>query len=229
MDNNGYLVYIDDVLLPITPSNITTKIKNQNQTISLIDGSEINILESAGLTEIDFTFVIPQITKYPFARYQNNEFKDVFYYTKKLEDLKVNKQPFQFKVIRRSPTGGNLYDTNMTVSIEEYGIVDDVDNGFDVSVNVKLKQYIPYKTKKLVLASTNTNTNTNSNTVAVNTAPPRTTTKTIPDTYVVKAGDTLWAIAKKYLGNGQKYKEIAKLNNITNPNLIYPNQVLRLK
>lgn len=227
MDNNGYIVYIDDVLLPITPSNITMKIKNQNHTISLIDGSEINILESAGLTEIDFTFIIPQITKYPFARYQNNEFKDVLYYTSKLESLKVNKQPFQFKVIRRSPNGGNLYDTNMTVSIEDYDIVDDVDNGFDVSVKVKLKQYIPYKTKKLVLASNKSSSS--SNTVAVNTTPPRTTTKTIPDTYVVKAGDTLWAIAKKYLGNGQKYKEIAKLNNIKNPNLIYPNQVLRLK
>lgn len=224
MASNGYLVYIDDVLLPITPSNITLKIKNQNKTINLIDGSEINILESAGLTEIDFSFVIPQITKYPFARYQNDEFKDVLYYTHKLEQLKLNKQPCQFKVIRRSPTGGNLYDTNMTVSVEDYTITDDVKEGFDVTISVKLKQYIVYKTKKLVIATTNGST-----TITPSQGSSRTNTKTTPDTYVVKSGDTLWAIAKKYLGDGRKYPEIAKLNNIKNPNLIYPNQTLRLK
>jgi len=44
---------------------------------------------------------------------------------------------------------------------------------------------------------------------------------------VVK-GDTLWHIAKKYLGNGARYPEIAKLNNIKNPNLIYPGQVFKI-
>jgi nucleoid-associated protein YgaU len=43
--------------------------------------------------------------------------------------------------------------------------------------------------------------------------------------YVVKKGDTLWAIAKKYLGSGTKYPQIASENNIKNPNLIYPGQV----
>ncbi len=43
---------------------------------------------------------------------------------------------------------------------------------------------------------------------------------------LVKKGDTLWAIAKKYLGSGTKYPQIASENNIKNPNLIYPNQVL---
>ena len=34
--------------------------------------------------------------------------------------------------------------------------------------------------------------------------------------YVVKKGDTLWAIAKKYLGSGTKYPQIASENNIKN-------------
>ena len=220
MANNGYLVYLDDMLLPITPSNITLNIKNQNHTINLIDGSEINILESPGLSEVGFSFLIPQLTKYPFAVYQNNEFKDVVYYTNKLEDLKVNKKSLQFIVIRRSPTGEYLYDTNITMSLEEYSIEDDVKEGFDVSVSVKLKQYVPYKTKKYIKASNNTAVEEGSN---------RPSTKPISDTYIVKAGDTLWSICKKYLGDGTKYKEIAKLNNIKNPNLIYPNQVIRLK
>lgn len=44
--------------------------------------------------------------------------------------------------------------------------------------------------------------------------------------YIVKNGDTLSAIAKKY---NTTYQKIAKDNNISNPNLIYPNQKLVIK
>ena len=46
--------------------------------------------------------------------------------------------------------------------------------------------------------------------------------------HVVKGGDTLWAIAKKYYGNGSQYTNIANANKdkIKNPNLIYPGQKL---
>lgn len=46
--------------------------------------------------------------------------------------------------------------------------------------------------------------------------------------YVVKRGDTLWAIASRYLGSGTKYPQIAQENNIPNPNLIYPGQVFKI-
>ena len=46
--------------------------------------------------------------------------------------------------------------------------------------------------------------------------------------YVVQKGDTLWAIASKYLGSGSKYPQIASENNIANPNLIYPGQVFNI-
>lgn len=44
--------------------------------------------------------------------------------------------------------------------------------------------------------------------------------------YTVKRGDTLSKIAKAY---GVTYLSIAKLNNLQNPNLIYPGQKLRIK
>lgn len=46
-------------------------------------------------------------------------------------------------------------------------------------------------------------------------------------TYTVKKGDTLWAIAKKFYGNGALYTKIydANTNQIANPNLIYVGQV----
>ena len=46
--------------------------------------------------------------------------------------------------------------------------------------------------------------------------------------YTVQRGDSLWSIAKKQLGDGTKYKEIARKNGIANPNRIYQGQVLKL-
>lgn len=47
-------------------------------------------------------------------------------------------------------------------------------------------------------------------------------------TIVVERGDTLSKIAQQYLGDASRYTEIARLNNLANPNVIYPGQRLQL-
>lgn len=49
-------------------------------------------------------------------------------------------------------------------------------------------------------------------------------------TYTVKKGDNLWNISKTHLGDATKWPSIHGLNRaqIKNPDLIYPNQVLKL-
>ena len=44
--------------------------------------------------------------------------------------------------------------------------------------------------------------------------------------YTVVKGDTLWGIAKRYYGNGSRYPEIARANNIANPDIIHIGQKL---
>lgn len=46
--------------------------------------------------------------------------------------------------------------------------------------------------------------------------------------YTVVKGDTLWAICKKFYGDGSLAYKLATANGIKNPNLIYPGQVLTL-
>jgi nucleoid-associated protein YgaU len=48
--------------------------------------------------------------------------------------------------------------------------------------------------------------------------------------YTIQKGDTLWAIAKQYLGNGNKYHVIFEANRevIKDPDLIYPGQKIRI-
>ena len=46
--------------------------------------------------------------------------------------------------------------------------------------------------------------------------------------YTVKQGDSLSIIARDVLNDIQLWQEIVALNNISNPNLIYPGQILIL-
>ena len=39
--------------------------------------------------------------------------------------------------------------------------------------------------------------------------------------HVVSKGDTLWRIAKQYYGSGKRWTDIARANNISDPNRIY--------
>ena len=48
--------------------------------------------------------------------------------------------------------------------------------------------------------------------------------------YGVKAGDTLWGIAKEKTGSGSSYRELAEANGdlIMDPNLILPGMILQI-
>ena len=46
--------------------------------------------------------------------------------------------------------------------------------------------------------------------------------------YIVQRGDTLSAIAAKYLGSASKYNQIVQENGIKNPDLIFPGQVFKI-
>lgn len=59
-------------------------------------------------------------------------------------------------------------------------------------------------------------------------APPPPPAAPAGQSYTVESGDTLWAIAERFLGDGNRYQEIANANGIANPDLINPGQVLNI-
>ena len=86
--------------------------------------------------------MLPQLP-YPFAAYEG-PFRDAESYLEAIERLKTGKKPFQFIVWRETPGGRRMFTTNMKVSLEEYSIVEEAANGFDVTVKIRLKQYRPF-------------------------------------------------------------------------------------
>ena len=216
----SYLVYLGNLLLPVPPESIQIKIQNQNSTITLINEAEYNFLKSPGLTEISFDILLPAF-KYPFAVYENG-FKDQKYFLDEIKKLKLDKKSFKFSVNRELPNGKGLYDTKFkNVSLEEYTIKEEANNGFDLTVSIELKEYNPIKTDIADISEDGTITKEQQR--EESDAEPSAENQS----YTVKSGDTLWALSKYYYGDGSKYSLIASANpGITNPNLIYPGQVL---
>lgn len=202
----AYKMYLDGVLMPITPSKVKVKINNQNETLTLISGEEINILKAAGLTDVSFDLLLPQVP-YPFT---NGGAQPADYYLSLFERLKTAKEPFQWILNREKPNGSRLFYTNLTVGMEDYQITDDAEEGFDITVTVSLKQYRHYGTKTVTIQPASTPATKPTATVE----PPKRETSQAPkqSTYTVKSGDCLWNIAKKYLGDGSRYNEIYNLN-----------------
>lgn len=215
-----YDFYIDGMPLPVAPEKFKIKISSQNKAISLINQGEVNVLKSPGLSELEFTVMLPAV-QYSFARYESG-FKAPVYYLKRFKELKTDKKPHIFLVSRVHPDGALLFDTSMEVSLEEYTITEDAEKSFDVYVDVKLKEYKRYGTKIVnVIESAGEKP-------VLQKAGERPVTKETPKEYKVQKGDTLWAIAKRELGDGSRYRELAKLNGIATPNKISVGQVIKL-
>lgn len=220
----AYCLYLDGVLFPITPEKITVKITGKSETVTLINEGEASILKSPGLSAVEFKLCLPN-QQYPVAVYPEG-YKPAVYYLEKLESLKLGKKPFPYVLTRTDPANKKLFDTNMTVSLEEYTITEQADDGFDVTVEVKLQQYKEFVTKtcSLDLAALVPRASIQT---------PRAPSSNAPSagTHTVKEHESLWVISKKYYGNGASWQTIYNANKSViggNPNLIYPGQVLTI-
>lgn len=215
----SYICYIDKVEFP-TPSKLTVKIKNKNKTLILLNEGEINFLRTPGLSEITVPFVFPMLTSG----------KTPDYYLNILEKLKTSKSIARFILVRRSPGGRALFDTNMAVSVEDYSIVEDAKDGLDVSVDVSFKQWRSGDSKIAKVAQQSGDSGGMGQihqTVTVRVVRDASTAPTAK-THIVQTGDTLWALAAKYYGSGAQYARIfdANTDKINNPNILHEGQVL---
>ena len=225
-----YVFYLDDLLLPVAPESVDTKVNNQNKTVTLINEGEINLLKSPGLTEISFTAFIPGV-KYPWAVYHLSDFWHPINFLDRFEKLKTGLAPFDLIIARKWDDGSGLdFRTNMRVTLESYTIKEAAKNGKDIMVDIKLKQYKPFATKTIVV-------NDGSAAASGGREKPKR-----PEKYTTDYGDTLGGIAQKTMGDGTLWPQIYALNKDTiekaaidagnessmNGNIVVPYTVLKI-
>lgn len=206
--SNGYNFYFKDgsdvLTFPITPGELSIKVGSNNKVVTLINEGDINILKSPSLIEVEFDARFP-MRKYPYSR----TFSKFENYFNKFEELKEKKRSFRFIVARTTPNGSRTWDTNLLVALEDFTLKESADEGDDVIISFKLKQF-----KEFGIKTVKIKTQTSKPTTTSTAKKPRSTDnkKKTSKTYTVKKGDCLWNIAKKFYGNGAKWKTIYNAN-----------------
>jgi nucleoid-associated protein YgaU len=94
-------------------------------------------------------------------------------------------------------------------------------NWVDIAKENSIKSpYVITTDQKVVIPEVDAKTKTTKDTAA--------TDAISGDSYKVKSGDSLWTISVRAYGDGYKWTDVAKANNISNPSLITPDQELKL-
>lgn len=145
--------------------------------------------------------------------------------------MKLSNQPITLTINYSSDGLGNDGTANSTlVTLEDYSIKEAAALGNDIEVEIKLKMYKEMKLEVLPVQEKASASKAGSSKKTTKKSEPKRTTKkqTEETTYTVQSGDTLWAIAKRFYGEGDKYIYLANLNGISNPSTIRVGQVLKI-
>ena len=217
----SYRVFLDGMLMPVTPHRILIRHRGRNQRTALLDGGELTHLRRGDGAEIRLSLCLPRRV-YPFARYERG-FVEPEVFLARLLSLRRDRRPFRFICARIAPSGRLRSDTNLRVSLDDLEVVESAEEGDDVTISVTLREYQELATRKVTVDGQR----------VVIEGPGRETDNSPENaggTHTVARGDNLWNIARVHLGDGRRYREIFEKNRdqIQNPNLIFPGQVLRL-
>ena len=217
-----YLFFLGAVPLPITPAALTIKTPSLNKTVSLVNDGEINIPKAAGLREISFEFLLPQLQKYPFANYQLGTFT-ASVMIPLLNIWKDTMLPFRFIVVRTTPKGMPVFFTYIKCVIEDFEYNEDAEaHGLDVMCSINLKEYKDYGTKTVKISEVKKEDGTVTETTSTKTSRP--SNKTVKKTVVAQEGDTLTSIAKRETGSSSNWAYLGEANNYKLPQQgAYPN------
>ncbi|APC81798.1 TPA: LysM peptidoglycan-binding domain-containing protein [Clostridium botulinum] len=204
-------------ILPVLPEKIEFDEDGNNKTYDIINLGEINTINKPKLMEISFESFFPK-HKGPYV--SSEQLFEPSFYIGEIREWRDKKQKIRFIF-----TGSPL-EINDLFTVENFKPYEEGGEVGDVHYSIELKRYKNYAAKKVVIVNKK---DSNKKAVKTSNKPPRPSTIK-PKTHTVSGNDTLWHIAKRYLGDGNKWPQIYNLNKdkIKNPNLIYTGQVLKL-
>jgi LysM repeat protein len=209
-----YLKGDDTIRFPVTPSEVSCETSAVVNTENVNDLGSVSLFGGTELRTIPISSFFPN-RQYSFCTYSNVEPPYEFV-------SKIEKWQNEGKKLRYIVSDGY---TNIPVMINSFSYREQDGTG-DVYFDLSL---IEYKEIKL-------NKTTSSNNISNNNLTDR-TTENAPKptgenkTHKVVAGDSLWAIAQKYYGDGSQYIKIKEANkdkyaSLKNNNIIYTNMEL---
>lgn len=210
----GYAVYFEaeggkSYRLPSNPENITRTDKTQVEQYRVLNGKEIPVPAGKKLAEYSFEAEFPCTER----TYTNGGFCDAATWEKTLHMWMENGTVIRFIAAR-----DNGEDVNMQVLITQVKAVEKAGEEGDKYLTLSILEFTAPQIRYVEAQRIRTSKD------------KRNPAASEGKTYTVKIGDSLWAIARKFYGDGKQYPKILQANSskIKNPNLIYPGQVFTI-
>lgn len=218
--------------LPVNPETLEIKESGEGKSYSIIDLGEINAIAYPKLTEISIESIFPA-QRYPFVLVPEDKLLTPFEYVELIKKWMLSRRPIRFVFIgvvipeiekeeqkkkaqnwleesKFSEDHSFISNTaiNMAASIEGFTWKLSAGTSGDIEYTLSLKKYVFYQAVAVKVVNGEAKAEQK-----------RASEKKAPATYTLKAGDNLWSIAQKILGDGSKYKTIQKLNGIPDSEL----------
>lgn len=202
--------------LPILPREIGPSIRGDGAGHDVAKFGKINVIKDRELAEYTIESIFPA-QPYPFitASIVLRPMDYVNYIMKWWE----TKRPIRFVYV-----GGNAYvdaegrtisEINTPASIEGFEWKEVAGSPGDIQFSLQLKEYRFYEARRVQVVQQQDGAPP----IIQKEEPQRPDEREPPKTYTLVAGDNLWKVAQKTLGNGARWREIQQLNGLTDAQL----------
>ncbi|MGK5512057.1 LysM peptidoglycan-binding domain-containing protein [Brevibacillus formosus] len=194
--------------IPINPGEIEVGEGSNSSTYDIVGLGEINIIKSPKLSSYAFSGIFPA-QAYPFI--SANVVLEPSEYIGMIEKWMATKRPIRFVFT------GDSFDINEAVSIDDFTWKEVAGGGGDIEYTLKLKKYVFYSAQRMNV--TTRQVGSAAAQVIQKGTKPRQNDRQTPKTHKLTPGEDLWTIAKRELGDDSKWREIQRLNGISDAQL----------
>lgn len=195
--------YPNELILPVTPESFQVESGIKIETINIHQIGDIHLAGYGTLASIKIDCLFPA-QPYPFVVGPFNPNPYVF--------TDAFARWAEMQLVVRFVVSDTPVNLPVLVESIQYG---EKAGTNDVQASIVLREYRELKTVQKSVAASN-----NSRTVESQPEPPK--------SYTIQTGDTLSAICRNFYGDAFLYPQLAKVNGIANPSLIYAGTIIKL-
>lgn len=215
--NTNYEMWIthnaerDKLRIPVLPEKFNVSIGSNNSTVDVAELGEIVVKQSRAAYQFSFSSFFPPRS---FPGVQASVLTEPLTCVEKIKTWLESKKPVHLII---TDVGVDSFCT-----IEKFSYYEEGGDVGTIHYDLTFKEYREITLRQVTVENT---------TATVEQTETRVDNTTTPKTYTIKKGDCLWNIAKSFYGSGSQYTKLYEANKSvvgSNPNLIYPGQVLTI-